>query len=245
MAKRIVSFSLWGDFEIFNVGAIANAVLSSSIYPGWKCRFYVHESSPIIRHLKMFNHVETVIMKGQPGWASALWRFLSATDSNLDLTIFRDCDSRLNKREKAAVEEWESSGLSAHVMRDVETHDNTLIPAGMFGVRGGVLSDMRALCNNWITSHNTGRKYMDEVFLENVIWPRIKNNVLVHGFSHRSGVDSARPFPKVTPEVGEYVGQVIHPSDGETALFKEIDKKLTMPVEGFFSRFLRSLFKRG
>lgn len=31
-----VSFSLWGDNPIYNVGIIKNAELMETIYPGWK-----------------------------------------------------------------------------------------------------------------------------------------------------------------------------------------------------------------
>jgi tetratricopeptide (TPR) repeat protein len=38
---NVISFSLWGAQPFYNYGAMINLVLSRSIYPGWRCRFYV------------------------------------------------------------------------------------------------------------------------------------------------------------------------------------------------------------
>jgi hypothetical protein len=41
--KKIISYSLWGDLPLYTVGAISNAKQAKEIYPGWICRFYIHE----------------------------------------------------------------------------------------------------------------------------------------------------------------------------------------------------------
>ena len=52
--KKVISFSLWGDNPKYTIGAIRNAELIESIYPGWVGRFYCGESVPtdIINKLK-------------------------------------------------------------------------------------------------------------------------------------------------------------------------------------------------
>jgi hypothetical protein len=47
-----------------------------------------------------------------------LWRFTVAADPTVDRFIVRDVDSRLNYRERLAVEEWIQSGRPIHIMRD-------------------------------------------------------------------------------------------------------------------------------
>ena len=42
MSKRVLTFSLWGDKPIYNVGAIKNAHLAQHFYPNFECWFYVH-----------------------------------------------------------------------------------------------------------------------------------------------------------------------------------------------------------
>ena len=45
------------------------------------------------------------------GIGGMFWRFLVAADPGVDRYIIRDSDSRLNTRERLAVEEWISSGM--------------------------------------------------------------------------------------------------------------------------------------
>jgi hypothetical protein len=41
MSKRVLSFSLWGDKPIYNIGAIKNAYLAKHFYPDFECWYYV------------------------------------------------------------------------------------------------------------------------------------------------------------------------------------------------------------
>jgi hypothetical protein len=43
---KVISFSLYGDRELYTVGAVINAELVHKIYPGWVARFYVDETVP-------------------------------------------------------------------------------------------------------------------------------------------------------------------------------------------------------
>lgn len=47
---------------------------------------------------------------------------------------FRDLDSKVSKRELAAVNDWLSSGKPYHVMRDNKYHGTSIL-GGMFGMR--------------------------------------------------------------------------------------------------------------
>jgi hypothetical protein len=40
--QRIISYCLWGDKPIYNVGAVRNAEIFKKFYPDFKCRFYIH-----------------------------------------------------------------------------------------------------------------------------------------------------------------------------------------------------------
>ena len=43
---KYVSFSLWGDNPLYNIGAIKNSELMSKIYPDWKMIVYYDNSVP-------------------------------------------------------------------------------------------------------------------------------------------------------------------------------------------------------
>jgi len=61
-----------------------------------------------------------------------LWRFSVAGDDSVDRYIVRDVDSRLNARERFAVEEWIVSGNPLHLMRDHPYHVAPIM--GMYNV---------------------------------------------------------------------------------------------------------------
>lgn len=207
MGKRLISFSLWGNKPLYNQGALGNVDEAKEVYPGWKCRFYVHRSSPALSDLKKMD-CEVVVMDDTDGYIPEFWRFVPASEADIDYVIFRDCDSRVNSREAGAVDEWIRLGEKAHLMKDSETHKSEVILAGMWGVKGGVINNMLDLVHRWVTTKDIHDKYTDQRFLASVVWPLIKDSVVSHGFDSVAG--PGRPFPPHKPmKYGEYVGMVI------------------------------------
>lgn len=176
--KKVVSFCLWGDNPKYTIGAIKNAELCLIVYPDWISRFYCGESVPldIITSLRTIKNTEVIIMKETGDWNSMFWRFYPASDSDVDVMISRDTDSRLNEREKYAVDEWIKSGKSFHIMRDHPWH-STQILGGMWGVRGDKLKEMK----NMIGEYTKGNFWqVDQNFLKEKIYPIIKEDCIVH-----------------------------------------------------------------
>ena len=139
--KKIISYSLWGDTPMYNVGAVENATNAEELYPDWICRYYVGESVPseTLEKLSSKSNTEVILVKSENDWTSSTWRFLAIDDS--DIVIFRDTDSRLTNRERVAVDEWLESGKPVHIMRDHPYHTENIL-AGMWGVRSKVLMEV-------------------------------------------------------------------------------------------------------
>lgn len=177
--KNIISFSLWGDNPLYTVGAIANAELAKTIYPGWICRFYIHKPSvPIFvtEQLESFDNVELVEMPDDIGWSGMLWRFYPVTESDVDVVLSRDCDSRLTPRERACVDEWlsrpDGNGWFRKVMtiRDTCVHQSQMM-GGLWGVRGGYLSFIKSHLASLIDqTRQTAKKGVDQDFLNSKIY---------------------------------------------------------------------------
>lgn len=217
MSRKIISFSLWGDNPKYCVGALKNAELASIIYPGWVCRFYVGKSTPLqyINKLTSFKNTEVYIMKEQGNWLSMFWRFLAIDDTAADIIIIRDTDSRLNYREKSAVDEWLNSDKAYHIMRDHPYHGNVML-GGMWGARKPVLINFYNEINKYLLKDAYN---IDQDFLANIVYPSIKNNVIVHDefFSNNK-------FP--TKRNGlEFVGQVFMEDDTTVVEHVEILNK--------------------
>lgn len=203
--KKIISFSLWGDNPTYTQGAIRNAELAKEIYPDWICRFYIGKSTPndVIENLKSLDNTEVLLMEVDGDWTGMFWRFYPASDSDVDVVIVRDCDSRLNNREKEAVDEWLKSDKGFHIMRDHPWH-NTEILGGMWGSKKGTIDDMKNLIDSFIKGNFW---QVDQNFLREFIYPKIKHNTLVHDeFFEKKPFPSERPF-------SIFVGQAFNEHD--------------------------------
>ncbi len=151
--------------------------MAKEIYPDWVCRFYVAKSVPkdIIDKLKFFDNVQIVEMN-----TGAFWRFYPVSDKDIDIVIIRDCDSRVNNREREAVDEWLKSDKGFHIMRD-HPHHKFPIMGGMWGAKRGVIDNIEELIRFHVGNFPLGWPHgMDQTFLRNVIYPMIKDNCLVH-----------------------------------------------------------------
>jgi hypothetical protein len=100
--NRVISFGLYGSKPKYNIGAIRNAELVKTYFPGWKCRFYVTNdvaNSTIDRLKELGSEIEP-IPSGMGYTSGMFWRFIVADDPTVDRYIIRDVDSRLNARDR-------------------------------------------------------------------------------------------------------------------------------------------------
>jgi hypothetical protein len=200
--KKVISFSLWGDNPKYTIGAIRNAELTPIVYPGWISRFYCGESVPtdIIKSLISLPNTEVVMMDVEGDWTGMFWRFYACEDS--DIMLSRDTDSRLSNREKLAVDEWLESNKDFHIMRDHPYH-KTEILGGMWGVRNGLLKNMKQLINDYIKGDFW---QVDQNFLREKIYPLVVNNSFTHD-TYLNYNTNSKQFPSKSINK-EFVGDV-------------------------------------
>jgi hypothetical protein len=203
--KKIISFSLWGDNPTYTQGAIRNAELAKEIYPDWVCRYYIGRSTPqqTIDTLSSFDNTEVIVMDVDGDWTGMFWRFYPAGEQDVDVVIIRDCDSRLNNREKEAVNEWLNSDKGFHIMRDHPYH-KTEILGGMWGSKKGVTPNIKKQIETYIKGDFW---QVDQNFLRDIIYPIVKNNSLVH-----DEFFDKKPFPSIRKNK-EFVGDVFDEND--------------------------------
>lgn len=200
-----VSFSLWGDKPIYNVGIIRNSELVKKHYPNWKMIVFHDDSVPIntLTKLKDSGVVTRSVSNKVYGM---FWRFFALQENDCERAIFRDADSRITEREKLAVEEWIESGKTLHVMRD---HPYHMIPAGntqlgilggMWGIKNGVIPVVDLIFKfNKSTEHSYGN---DQSFLK-IIYESLSNDKFTHDEFFEK-----KPFP-IKRENGRFVGERI------------------------------------
>lgn len=206
---KYVSFSLWGDNPLYTIGAIRNAELMESIYPHWKMILYYDDTVPkeTIEKLEALN-VE--LLKVDDFEYGCFWRFFTSDKKDCEYVIFRDTDSRINLREKYAVDEWIDSGKSLHVMRDHPAHgipygNNSLgILAGMWGIKGNQIPITEMVKKFCVGKEN---KYgIDQTFLKTV-YGIFSNDKKVH-----DDFFDKKPFPKKREDF-RFVGERIGPDE--------------------------------
>lgn len=175
---KVISFSLWGNNPKYTIGAIKNAELALEIYPDWKCKFFIGADVPKEIIEKLYSYPNTIFSLKQSvcDWTSMFWRFETSYDSNIDISIFRDTDSRLNNREKLAVNEWLNSEKTFHIMRD-HPHHRFPILGGMWGYKFNPKYPMYELLSTFNVQNKYGTDY--EFFIES-LYPLIKDDKVVH-----------------------------------------------------------------
>lgn len=201
--KKIISFGLWGANTRYTIGALKNADLAKEIYPDWICRYYIGKSTPIeiVKSLYEKDNTEIFIMNEQGDWNGMFWRFYPASDSDVEVMISRDADSRLTEREKLAVDEWLASDKDFHIMRDHPAH-GTAILGGMWGAKSGSIPEMKSL----ILQYSKGNFWqVDQNFLKEKIYPIVKHNSYVHDEFFEK-----KPFPSIRKDGTDKNGNPIH-----------------------------------
>jgi len=203
---KYLSFSLWGDKPIYNVGIIKNAELWKTIYPDWQMVVFYDNTVPK-EFIEKLNSMDVICQDmTDKGIYGMFWRFFAVELPNSEYSIFRDADSRLSVREKLAVDEWIDSGKTLHVMRDHPYHmipcgnDRLGILGGMWGIKSKKIPLIKLIQNY----PNKGRIFYgeDQTFLKN-IYSLFENDRFTH-----DDFFEKKPFP-VKRENGRFIGERI------------------------------------
>ena len=122
-----------------------------------------------------FDNTEIIHMNKPGDWTSMFWRFEPAGENDIDVMISRDTDSRLNFREKAAVDEWLNSDFGFHIMRDHPWHGYPVL-GGMWGAKLSTLPRIKEMMQNFGQSDKYGTDYEFFASISNFI----NGNSMVH-----------------------------------------------------------------
>ena len=208
---KVISFSLWGDKSIYQVGSIRNAKMAKEFYPDFQCWFYIHiDTVPkdTIDKLRECDNVKIIEKSGDLySMKPMTWRFEAIDAPEVELMMSRDVDTQILLREKLAVEEWIKSGKLLHIMRDHPWH-RYYIQGGMFGVRKSDIS--------WIdkieSQCSKGNYNYDQIFLSDVIYPLYKDNSIIHAsFNKLEGNEMCHDFPiKLEDDNYKFVGEYVY-----------------------------------
>ncbi len=207
---KYISFSLWGDKQIYNIGIVKNSELVKEFYSDWKMVVFYDKTVPTNTIKKLNeNNVLTILVEDDLIYGM-FWRFYAVDLPDCEYAIFRDADSRISLRESLAVKEWIESGKSLHVMRDHPYHkipagNNQLgILGGMWGIKANILPLTEMILNFYKSKeHQYGN---DQTFLR-TIYNILKND----RFTHDEFFEK-KPFP-IQRENKRFIGERIDEND--------------------------------
>jgi len=188
---NVISFSLWGSAPFYSYGAMINLVLSRTVYPGWRCRFYVGSDvpRPCLAFLRD-NGADVRNIEDEYPSVGLFQRFLVMNDPKVGRFLVRDCDARLSLAEADLVQQWIDSGYPFHVVRDHVLHNELMIGC-MWAGRTDCGIDIVDLMRRYFTQGPTAKYGHDQRMLGLMLWPQIRSRCLVHDKYYRlAGVHS-------------------------------------------------------
>lgn len=211
-ASPSISFCLFGPDPRYTHGLLRNIELAPTIYPGWQLHCWLGDGipQPILDQLRAL----PILLHPCPNLNPMLARFLINDEPGVSRYLVRDTDSRLNPRERHAVEEWLASPLPFHLIRDHPGHQ-VPIPGGLWGGTPGHFS-MRSLLDSWPNPTRPGPRNQiynqDQLFLSDKLWPLISTRILQHDFCNRDLFPAAKPFPARFGD-WRFVGEIFDAAD--------------------------------
>lgn len=207
-----ISYVLFGDDPMYHVGAIRNAEDAKWAYPGWEVRVHAalpedHETVTKLRELGAT--IKTVEQHGP--FTTKFHRLNVISDEDEGYYMLRDTDARFTNREIAAVHQWQYSGEPFHVMRDSPSH-NRFMMAGMWGGKKGQLKHVKELIAKEFESKLADELCTDQQFLEEHVWPCIKDHCIQHDSCLRHANPGSVPFPTGISDF-RFIGEQIDEND--------------------------------
>jgi hypothetical protein len=201
-----ISYSLWGDNPLYNVGAIRNSEQIQVYYPEWKMILYYDNTVPLLTIEQLTNNNVKCVDVTDLNIYGMFWRFLACDIEDSKYVCFRDCDSRLSERESLAVKEWIESKKTLHVMRDHPAHG---IPYGnnQLGILGGMwgIKSKSLPMTEMVLKYNKDVKLgygSDQTFLK-TIYQVFQNDRCTH-----DDFFEKKPFP-IRRKNGRFIGERI------------------------------------
>lgn len=179
---KVISFSLYGNNPIYTIGCVKNAKLKKEIFKEWEMWVYHNNTVPItiLDELTSLG-CKLINTNKDDGFINSMWRFLPIVENGVSYFISRDGDSRISFRDETAVNEWIESDKNFHILRDHPGGHGWAINAGMWGAKGMSIPNFRQLMENFINKNPIKYdKTIDQRFLRDVIYPLVKENLLLH-----------------------------------------------------------------
>lgn len=161
--RGLISYCLYGDNPHYAAGILDNIQLAKQHYPGFEVLVSIesgHRATTAIRRASAI----VAVCAPQPGHKAMFWR-VDAADSDYDVILFRDADSRITAEEATAVRSWiDHSSTNIHSIAPGEGN-GPLVYGGLWACRRDTFKCMAESVLEW-GKYGFGN---DQLFLADLI----------------------------------------------------------------------------
>ncbi len=230
---KIISFSLWGDSEIYNYGIVENALVAKEKLPEFKIYLYYNNTilTKTFNILKKLDNVVLIFVNNTEKSAiNMFWRFTPCFYSNSIVNI-RDCDSLINERDIFVINHFINSKFDICSIKDNPAHLKYAFIGGGWGCKNGILKKYSDYFNNYgINKLNI--RGIDQDFLIQIYYRNINNIEL---YIPKKFINNHFYEKKITyiENVGSHIGLFNYYTPKTRLILNEDNKKLS--VKRFYS----------
>ena len=171
---KIISFSLWGDTEIYNYGIVENALVAKERLPEFKIYVYYNNTilPKILNILKNLDNVVLILINDTNKSAkNMLWRFKPTFYSN-SIVFVRDCDSLINERDIFVIKHFINSKFDICSVKDSIHHIKYALLGGGWGCKNGILKKYANYfyksSKNKLDIRGTDQDLLIQIYYENI-----------------------------------------------------------------------------
>ena len=230
---KIISFSLWGDSEIYNYGIVENALVARDKLPEFKIYVYYNNTilTKILNILKKLNNVVLILINNKEKSAvNMFWRFKPVIFSK-SIVFIRDCDSLINARDIFVINDFINSKFDICSVKDHPAHSKYAFIGGGFGSKNGILNKYF----DHFTNYSKGKlniRGIDQDFLIHIYYENIDNIQLYLS----QNIDKNQFYEKnitYITTISKYIGSYNYYTPNTCLLLNENNRKLS--VRRFYS----------
>lgn len=180
---KVISFCIYGGLQKYCLGLIKNIEIIQKHLPDYQVWIYGGTDVPMsyVEQYQGFPNVK-YIPTDNKGAEMMCNRFFTIDDHNVEICHARDADSRITERDRWVIKEFENSDKTFHIVREHFWHKRK-IAGGIWGIKKGCIEEkVEDLYHKWIKDNEVlrGKHDTDQIFLEQCVYPLIKDRVLIH-----------------------------------------------------------------
>jgi hypothetical protein len=172
------SFCLYNPYNpYYYVGLLENIELIRTHFHGWGIYVYLGNDVPPDFRETLIRLDCRVRDTGVSGHVNMVHRFFAIDETDVELMMVRDADSRVNWKDRWAIQQFLHTDKKLHAIRDNKVHTAPIL-GGLWGLRKPLFS-IRALHAEKDTGVEVNLGY-DQNFLANAIYPLFQTSMLIH-----------------------------------------------------------------